>query len=49
MACKKKIRREKLADERDFPRLVKLEGRLRKLWGAETCVIPAVPRRRKSY
>jgi alkylated DNA nucleotide flippase Atl1 len=41
MAYNKKTWKEKLADEKDFPRLVRLEGRLRKLWGAETCVIPA--------
>lgn len=41
MAYQNKSWKKKLADDKDLPRIVKLEGRLRKSWGAETCVIPA--------
>jgi alkylated DNA nucleotide flippase Atl1 len=41
MAYRKKTWKEKLADDKDLPRIVKLDARLRKLWKAETCVIPA--------
>ncbi len=38
---KKKSWREKLNDEKDFPRIVPIEGRLSKKWGTGTCVIPS--------
>jgi alkylated DNA nucleotide flippase Atl1 len=41
MGHRKKSWKEKLADSKDFPRIVKLKGKLRKSWGAENCVIPA--------
>ncbi len=41
MAYRKKTWKEKLADVKGLPRIVKLDAKLRKLWKAETCVIPA--------
>ena len=41
MVYKKKSWREKLNDEKDFPRIVQIEGRLSKKWGTGTCVIPS--------
>jgi alkylated DNA nucleotide flippase Atl1 len=41
MAYKKKTWREKLDDDKDLPRVIKLDPALRKRWGAATCVIPA--------
>jgi len=37
----KKTFQEKLLDSKDFPKVVKLEGKLAKMWGEGTCVIPA--------
>lgn len=38
---KKKSWRDKLNDDKDFPRIVLIEGRLSKKWGTGTCVIPS--------
>jgi len=43
MAYKPKSWREKLVDDKNFPKIVKLSGRLEKAWGSGTCVI-AKPR-----
>jgi alkylated DNA nucleotide flippase Atl1 len=40
MARKRKSWREKLADDKDFPRIVPIEGKLRERWGEGTCLIP---------
>jgi alkylated DNA nucleotide flippase Atl1 len=43
MAAKSKGRkswREKLADSKDFPKVVKIEGKMSKRWGTGTVVIP---------
>jgi len=32
---------EKLADSKDLPKVIKIEGKMSKRWGAGTCVIPA--------
>jgi len=36
MARKRKSWREKLADDKDFPRIVPIEGKLRERWGEGT-------------
>lgn len=42
MAAKqRKSWREKLADSKDLPRVVEIDGKLSKRWGTGTCVIPA--------
>ena len=41
MGCKKKSWKEKLNDDKDLPKIVKIEGKLIKKWGTGTCVIPA--------
>lgn len=41
MAYQKKTWREKLSDDKDFPRVVKLGPALRKRWGGATCIIPS--------
>jgi hypothetical protein len=33
--------REKLADDKDLPRVVEIDARMGKRWGEGTCVIPA--------
>jgi hypothetical protein len=40
MAYRRKTWREKLADDKGLPRIVKMEGRLARRWGEGTCVIP---------
>ncbi len=37
----KKTWQEKLKDHKDLPKIIKIEGKLRKKWGTGTCVIPA--------
>ena len=37
----KKTWREKLADDKDLPKVIRIEGRLSKRWGKGTCAIPA--------
>jgi len=41
MAYKKKTAREKLSDDKDLPKIVKVEGKMKKVWGSlgEKCVI----------
>ncbi|MEM4246557.1 MAG: MGMT family protein [Candidatus Bathyarchaeia archaeon] len=41
MAYLKKSWREKLADDKGLPKIVKIEGKMRRSWGEGTCVIPA--------
>ena len=41
MAARKKTWREKLADSKDLPKVVKITGRMRKTWGTGTVAIPA--------
>jgi hypothetical protein len=41
MATKRKTWREKLADDKDLPRVVKISPQQRKRFGQGTCVIPA--------
>ncbi len=41
MAYKKKSWREKLADDKDLPKVVKITGKMTKRWGTGTLVIPA--------
>jgi len=41
MAKAKKSWREKLADDKDLPKVIKIDERLSKRWGTGTCVIPA--------
>jgi alkylated DNA nucleotide flippase Atl1 len=41
MIYRKKSWKEKLADDKGLPKIVKIEGKLRKTWGTGTCVIPA--------
>ena len=41
MVKKKKTWREKLEDSKDFPKVVKIKGKLVKRWGKGTVVIPA--------
>jgi alkylated DNA nucleotide flippase Atl1 len=38
---KKKTWQEKLADSKNLPKVVKIEGKMTKRWGTGTCVIPA--------
>ncbi len=33
--------KEKLADNKGLPKIVNIEGKLRKAWGTGTCVVPA--------
>ena len=33
--------REKLADSKDLPKVIRIEGKLSRRWGAGTCAIPA--------
>lgn len=40
MTYKKKTWREKLADDKGFPKIVKIEPRQEKIWGKGTIVIP---------
>ena len=37
----KKTWREKLADDKNLPKVIPIEGRLSKRWGEGTCAIPA--------
>lgn len=37
----KKTWREKLADDKDLPKVIKIAGQLSKRWGEGTCAIPA--------
>ncbi len=37
----KKTWREKLADDKDLPKVIRIEGKLSKRWGEGTCAIPA--------
>lgn len=39
--ARKKTWREKLADDKDLPKVEKIEGKLSTRWGSGTCVIPA--------
>jgi alkylated DNA nucleotide flippase Atl1 len=41
MAKLKKSWKEKLADSKDLPRVVKITGKMSRRWGTGTCVIPA--------
>ncbi len=41
MAYKRKTWQEKLADDKDFPRVVEITGKMSKRWGTGTLVIPA--------
>src|SRR5262245_4415042 len=38
---KRKTWREKLADDKDLPKVVKITGKMSKRWGKGTCAIPA--------
>jgi len=38
---KRKTWREKLADDKDLPKVVKISGKMSKRWGKGTCAIPA--------
>jgi hypothetical protein len=38
---KQKSWQEKLADSRDLPRIIEIDGKMSKRWGTGTCVIPA--------
>src|SRR5262249_23126949 len=38
---KRKTWREKLADSKDLPKVVKISGKMSKRWGKGTCAIPA--------
>jgi alkylated DNA nucleotide flippase Atl1 len=38
---RRKTWREKLADSKDLPKLVKIEGAMSRKWGEGTCVVPA--------
>src|SRR5262245_27226381 len=38
---KRKTWREKLADDKDLPKVVKISGTMSKRWGKGTCAIPA--------
>ncbi len=40
MGYRRKTWPEKLADDKDLPRIVTLKGRLARRWGKGTCVIP---------
>jgi len=37
----KKSWTEKLADDKDLPKVVRIEGRMSRRWGEGTCAIPA--------
>ncbi len=37
----KKSWREKLADDKDLPKVIKIDERMSRRWGNGTCVIPA--------
>jgi alkylated DNA nucleotide flippase Atl1 len=39
--ARRKTWREKLADSKDLPKVVKVTGRMAKRWGKGTCAIPA--------
>lgn len=39
--AKKKSWREKLADNKDLPKIAKITGKMTRRWGTGTCVIPA--------
>src|SRR6516165_11879261 len=39
--AKRKTWREKLADDKDLPKVVKITGKMAKRWGKGTCAIPA--------
>lgn len=39
--AKRKTWREKLADDKDLPKVVKITGRMSARWGKGTCAIPA--------
>jgi hypothetical protein len=41
MAKAKKSWREKLADDKGLPKVIKIDERLSQRWGTGTCVIPA--------
>lgn len=41
MAKKRKTQREKLADDKDLPRVTKITGKMSARWGTGTIVIPA--------
>jgi len=41
MAKAKKSWREKLADDKDLPKVIKIGERMSERWGTGTCVIPA--------
>jgi hypothetical protein len=41
MAYKRKTWREKLADDKGLPKVGRVEGSMRKTWGAGTMVVPA--------
>ena len=41
MAKLRKSWQEKLADDKDLPRVVEIDERMSKRWGTGTCVIPA--------
>lgn len=38
---KRKSWREKLADDKDLPKVIQIEGRMSRKWGGGTCAIPA--------
>lgn len=39
--ARRKSWREKLADDKDLPKVVKISGRMARRWGTGTCAIPA--------
>lgn len=41
MAYRRKSWKEKLMDDKDFPKVVKITGKMIRRWGKGTCVIPA--------
>jgi alkylated DNA nucleotide flippase Atl1 len=41
VAAKRKSWQEKLADSKDLPKVITIDGKLSKRWGEGTCVIPA--------
>lgn len=41
MSYQRKTWREKLADDKGLPKIIKITGRLSKRWGTGTCAIPA--------
>lgn len=41
MASRKKTWSEKLADDKDLPKVVPIEGRMSRRWGSGTVVVPA--------